>query len=25
VIYLVGSKLKFDLPSPIPIHPLTSS
>ncbi len=25
VIYLVGSKLKFDLPSPIPSHPLTSS
>jgi len=25
VIYLVGSKLKFDLPSPIPNHPLASS
>ena len=25
VIYLVGSKLKFDLPSPIPHHPLTTS
>jgi transposase len=25
VIYLIGSKLKFDLPSPIPIHPQQTS
>jgi transposase len=25
VIYLVGSKLKFDLPAPVPKHPLTTS
>jgi hypothetical protein len=24
-IYLIGSKLKFDLPSPVPIHPHQTS
>ncbi len=24
-IYLIGSKLKFDLPSPVPVHPHQTS